>query len=322
MDILNSKVDSIEKDNFKDCQPRGLSMFNDSYLSTFLEQLDNKGGSLISTGFEGLDDLLGGGLYPGLYALGAVSSLGKTTFCLQIADQIASLGNDVIFFSLEQSKYELTSKSIVRYIHSNSNGGSDLNTMDFLKGSVQSDHSALNKGLEGYKLAAKNIAIRENEITTNNFLETITKSVKFRNKKPVIFVDYLQIVATEKNLKQHRNAIDYNVGEFKRISRRFDIPVVVISSFNRQSYKKSVSFEAFKESGKIEYSADVVIGLQLAQLREARLSGKKVSKEDINNWKGGDIREISLVLLKNRNGKSFGSIKYRFETEKNLFLEY
>ena len=44
----------------------------------------------ISTGFPALDDLLDGGLYPGLYSMGAITSLGKTTFALQIADYIAA----------------------------------------------------------------------------------------------------------------------------------------------------------------------------------------------------------------------------------------
>lgn len=60
----------------------------------------------ISTGFTELDCVLEGGLYEGLYIVGAVSSLGKTTFVLQIADQIAQHEQDVLIFSLEMSQYE------------------------------------------------------------------------------------------------------------------------------------------------------------------------------------------------------------------------
>ena len=42
-----------------------------------------------STGFDILDRNLDGGLYPGLYILGALSSLGKTTLALQLADNLA-----------------------------------------------------------------------------------------------------------------------------------------------------------------------------------------------------------------------------------------
>lgn len=46
--------------------------------------------------------MLDGGLYTGLYFIGAVSSLGKTTFTLQIADNLAKQGRDVLCFFLEQ----------------------------------------------------------------------------------------------------------------------------------------------------------------------------------------------------------------------------
>jgi len=66
----------------------------------------------IKTGFGELDAALDGGLYEGLYIVGAISSLGKTTFVLQLADQIAQRGHDVLIFSLEMSRFELMAKSI------------------------------------------------------------------------------------------------------------------------------------------------------------------------------------------------------------------
>ena len=68
----------------------------------------------VSTGFENLDEILDGGFYPGLYIIGAISSLGKTTFALQVADNAAKNGQDVLVFSLEMGKQELIAKSISR----------------------------------------------------------------------------------------------------------------------------------------------------------------------------------------------------------------
>ena len=67
------------------------------------------------TGFKNFDEL-SGGLYPGLYVLGAISSLGKTTFIHQVADQIAERDSKehILYFSLEQSRLELLTKSIAR----------------------------------------------------------------------------------------------------------------------------------------------------------------------------------------------------------------
>jgi len=70
---------------------------------------------LISTGFNTLDVALDGGLFEGLYVIGAISSLGKTTLAIQIADYLASQGRDVLYISLEMSRYEIMAKSISRH---------------------------------------------------------------------------------------------------------------------------------------------------------------------------------------------------------------
>ena len=51
-------------------------------------------GDKIKTGYDNLDAITS--LYPGLYVVGAISSLGKTTFMYQMADQLANNGNHVL----------------------------------------------------------------------------------------------------------------------------------------------------------------------------------------------------------------------------------
>ena len=85
------------------------------WLPNFIKNIEeSKTAAYIPTGFLAVDEVLDGGLYAGLYIVGAISSLGKTTFCLQIADQIAQAGNDVLVFSLEMARNELIAKSVSR----------------------------------------------------------------------------------------------------------------------------------------------------------------------------------------------------------------
>ena len=87
-----------------------------AHIADFIHGIvDSANTPAISTGFLNLDEILDGGLYPGLYVLGAISSLGKTTLALQIADQIAQQGQDVLVFSLEMARSELMAKSISRH---------------------------------------------------------------------------------------------------------------------------------------------------------------------------------------------------------------
>lgn len=61
----------------------------------------------VSTGIKSLDCALGGGVSAGLYVLGAIPNLGKSTFILQIAQNISKSGTPVLFFSMEMTKKEL-----------------------------------------------------------------------------------------------------------------------------------------------------------------------------------------------------------------------
>ena len=118
--------------------------------------------------------------------------------------------------------------------------------------------------------------------------------------------------------------------ELKRISRDYSMPVVAISSFNRENYDAQVSFQAFKESGAIEFSADVLIGLQIPPLPKDEIdaadnghsstAGEK-KKLAIAEAKKEFPRMVELHILKNRNGQLGKPITYQFRTRFNRFCE-
>ena len=106
---------------------------------------------------------------------------------------------------------------------------------------------------------------------------------------------------------------DKAVLELKRLSRDYKIPVIGISSFNRDSYSNKVSMKSFKESGAIEYGSDVLIGLQL--------KGADDKNFDVDKEKQKDPREVELVILKNRNGATGKKVNYKYYPMFNFFEE-
>ena len=130
--------------------------------------------------------------------------------------------------------------------------------------------------------------------------------------RPVVLCDYLQIMPTvnARNRTEKQN-VDYNVVALKRMSRDLSIPVVAISSFNRQNYLEPLNPGAFKESGAIEYSADVLMGIQY-QGMEYQLGDEKESQRVrrvaalIRDWekrgKAGKPQGLHLKVMKNRTG--------------------
>ena len=71
--------------------------------------------------------------------------------------------------------------------------------------------------------------------------------------------------------------------------------------------------EAFKESGAIEYSSDVLIGLQAA--------GAGSKGFDIDAEKKKDPRHVELKILKNRNGRTGDKLYYDYYPKFNYFTE-
>ena len=82
-------------------------------------QIGNGNSVRIKTGFPQLDELLGGGLAPGLVVLGGQPGVGKSTFCLQLAENVAESGIPVLYFSFEMQERQIAAKSISRKLFLN-----------------------------------------------------------------------------------------------------------------------------------------------------------------------------------------------------------
>lgn len=292
-------------------------------LPDFLKNIEeSKRAAFIPTGFAPLDNLLGGGLYAGLYVVGAISSLGKTTFCLQIADQIAQAGHDVLVFSLEMARNELIAKSVsrltlIRDLEENNSTANAKTTRGILTGTRYADYNQTERELIARSIAdygtyAQNLYITEGigNVGVEEIRDKVEKHIKLTGKAPVIVIDYLQIIAPTDVRATDKQNTDKAVLELKRLSRDYSIPVIGISSFNRDNYTAPVNMASFKESGAIEYSSDVLIGLQYSGMdyqegeadkaREKRL--RELMKSVIADGKNGKPQKIQVKILKNRNG--------------------
>jgi replicative DNA helicase len=140
--------------------------------------------------------------------------------------------------------------------------------------------------------------------------------------KPVVFVDYLQIITPASERTSDKQNIDRAVTTMKRMSREFDIPVILISSLNRDGYTTPVSYTSFKESGCIEYSADVIMGLNLQEVHEIQSITKITEKQSrLDAAKRKLPRDVELVILKNRNGSPWVSIPFQYFARFNYFEE-
>ena len=304
-------------------------------LKDFLRTLEtSREGKAIPTGFKGLDELLDGGLFCGLYCLGAISSLGKTSFTLQLADNIAQAGRGVLIFSLEMSRNELIAKSLSRLTRLRCEG--HIENAKTTRGILRADfnpaeHELFARAVQEYRTWAGNLFITEGigDIGTGDIRRKIERFMTFNEgTPPITIIDYCQILEAVSDKKTDKQNVDKNITELKRISRDFQTPIIAISSFNRDNYLEPVSMASFKESGAVEYSSDCLIGLQYAgwdyQDNETEANHKKRIRERLKEifsaTADGQPADIECRILKNRNGRR-GTVKFQFHSRFNLFTE-
>ena len=306
--------------------------------------------SCAPSGYKAVDRLLDGGFYAGLYVIGAISGLGKTTFINNVADNMAKAGRKVIYISLEMATEEIIAKSISRLTYEQATKyGRHVRTFakdtrQILNGKLWDEYTRdekqiIDNAIDDYKEYAGNIFIYEAPLGARGFsvydvADIVAAHAAPDELPPVVFIDYLQIMqppADRPNLDARRN-MDIAITALKQISRDYSAPVIVISSFNRANYNEGVSFAALKESGAIEYTADVVIGLQYEGVEkianDEHIDNEKkrlikikqeIAQNEIKAEKG-EPQNIQVKLLKNRNGVK-GSTTIYYLPKYNYFYE-
>jgi len=189
------------------------------------------------------------------------------------------------------------------------------------------EESIMNEPLDRFGQKSKHLYITEGigDIGVKAIRESINKFIQSERPYPVVFIDYVQILSPFNEKFNDKQNMDKNILELKRISRDYDIPIIAISSFNRNSYLSEVSFESFKESGAIEYSSDVLIGMQLKVDRTGWSAESKTNHDEkrqkINEAKIKYPREVELVILKNRMYKAWDKVAFDYYTHYDYFKE-
>lgn len=264
----------------------------------------------VPTGIDGLDDALDGGLHRGVAVLGAISSLGKTTLTVQMADHIAASGRPVLFVTIEQSAQELVSKSLSRLMRFRGIVAPDAFLRSAARASWGEDEqNEFFAACEDYgKATYGRLALMEcSSRPSVADIEALAKAIRDHHGiAPIVFIDYLQLLAPTNDRDTEKQAIDKNITALRQMARMLRTAVFAISSLNRSSYGGAVSLDGFKESGGIEYGADVLLGMQPLHMRE-RMKGRKDGKgaeEIIDKTKSANERECEIVVLKNRFGRT------------------
>ncbi len=289
---------------------------------------------LIATGFPQLDTLLGGGIKGDeLVFFGGVSSSGKSAFCLQVIDQIAKQGGKVLIFSAEMSRKSIMNRSLSR--ETAEGDGWQYTAAEVGGYSVEKNakyQEAMAGAYERYAQYAGNIITFDTaEGSASMKPHAIEAKIKRylnvnRGQKPLVFVDYLQILPAESDKADIRANINRAIEIFAGIAHGLAVPIIMISSLSRENYTMPLNLSAYKESGNIEYGADIVLGLQFERIHD-----KPFTLQDKGNmaekwaaiWeeKHRTPRKVEVSLIKRRDGKGEGAVLFDYDARHNLFKQ-
>jgi replicative DNA helicase len=256
-----------------------------------LERLRNRGPTTpVSTGLGPLDDVLSGGLRPGLAICGGIPGVGKTAFGLQLTLGAARAGTPAVYLSAEQHPDELLTRLLAAEVN--------RPVVQLLDG----DPNVIAAAFEVLdQMPLHLVYVEGDRPSAGGSVKALTKVIdevaELHGSAPFTCVDYLQRLsagdASDKD--ELRVAIGKVSSGLSKLVREREISLLAISSLNRASYaKEKPSLDSFKETGNIEFDADVAMILKRPE--PAKDQDQKKTKVSSH------LSPVELWVVKNRSG--------------------
>ena len=260
----------------------------------------------IPTGFRFLDDKLGRMGRSDLVIIAARPGMGKTSFALNIASNIASFQKlPVAIFSLEMSTEQLTERIL------SSQAGISSNTLR--TGNIQVAEWDIITSALG-QIADYPIYMDD---TPNITVSDMKAKIRRLNQDPetpdvgVVIVDYIQLMSTGRRSENRVQEISEITRNLKIMAKELDVPIIALSQLSRSAEKGSgrdsrPQLSDLRDSGSIEQDADVVLFLY----RDSYY----------NKDEEADQTTAECIIAKNRHGES-GTIPLSWDGAHTRFYD-
>lgn len=235
------------------------------------------------TGYFDLDGLTDG-LHNGeLTVIGARPGVGKTTFTLQLAENIAKKGKCVAYISLEMSEVQMIQKLLSMRTRINSrkirNGNLDEKEIEKI------NEECISLSDLKFNLLTK--------INTIQQIEIMARRLKNKNELDLLIIDYLQLVKNAGGFRSREQEVADMSRTLKLLSLELDIPIIALCQLNRNASREKPTLADIRESGAIEQDADNVIFLYQEN------QNNDIITVDLQKQRAGNIGSLELNFIKN-----------------------
>ncbi len=252
----------------------------------------------LSSGYRMFDTTLGGLQNGCLYLVGARTSMGKTTFMLNLVNNIL-MKHAVGIFSLEMPARILLEKLYCIK--------SEVQYASYASGYLNESEVETIESLEKY-FKQVNLLIDDESGLTINKLASKAKRMKQKNDIKVLFIDYLTLIKSTGNHQSKHLAVDEISKGLQALSKELGIPIVCLAQLNREAARRDGNRPAlidFRESGSIEEDADACILLHRPEYYKTNEKPGIVECIIAKNRIMGSIRSIDFHCNADRSERYF-----------------
>jgi replicative DNA helicase len=248
----------------------------------------------VPSGFKELDQRTAGFQHADLIIVAGRPSMGKTAFCLNLA-QYATIEKRIpaAIFSLEMSKEQL----VMRMLCSEARvEGTRLRT-GFL---TESDWPRLT-------LAAGNLSDAPIYIDDSPALSALELRAKARRLHAehglgLLIIDYLQLMKGRSKVESRQQEISEISRSLKALAKELDIPVIAVSQLSRRTEERQgmrPQLSDLRESGAIEQDADLILFLYRDEVYNRSEDNPNRGKAEIiiGKQRNGPIGKVELAFL-------------------------
>ncbi|MGA1839638.1 MAG: replicative DNA helicase [bacterium] len=260
-----------------------------------IEGLYEKKGKVsgLVTGFRDLDSITSGLQNQDLIIIAARPSMGKTSFCLNIATHVAITENKpVLFFSLETAKEQL----LLRMLCSQARVNSHHLRTGFL---TERDWKKLIKAAG--EISEAPIYIDDSASPT--VMEIRAKARRLKKKKDLglVIVDYLQLIQGRARIENRQQEISEISRSLKGLAKELDCPLIALSQLSRAVESRTERrpiLSDLRESGAIEQDGDLIAFIFRPEVYNPDSENAGIAEIIIGKQRNGPIGTIKLAFLK------------------------
>ena len=259
-----------------------------------------------TTGFADLDKVPTGLNRSDLILIGARPAMGKTSFALNLARNVAAVGKrKVLFFSLEMTKEQLAMRVLGTEAR--------VSSMKMRNGNITPD--------EWIKLGNATSALNDCELYFDDTSTITVPEMKAKIRRlggvECVIIDYLGLIKGSTRSENRVQEVSEITRGLKMMAKDLNIPIVCCAQLSRGTEGRGKSHKPqladLRESGSIEQDADIVMMLYRPDYYKGEKDDEEVTEQQAS------VNTVEVIVAKNRHGET-GTVEFAWDGEHTLFL--